>query len=73
MRNELKRNLPVGLLETAWETCQILWKTKRNRLTVVREAVKKVIFLVVRPLRPKPPPPRLSGHRIFFFFFFKTM
>ena len=27
----------------------------------IREAAKKVVFLVVRPLRPLPPPLRLSG------------
>ena len=31
-----------------------------------REAAKKVLFLVARPLRPSAPPPRLSGHRNFF-------
>ena len=32
----------------------------------LREAAKKVLFLVVRPLRPLPPP-RLSGHKELFF------
>ena len=33
---------------------------------LVREAAKKVLSLVARPLRPLAPPPRLSGHRNFF-------
>ena len=36
----------------------------------VREAAEKVIFLMVRPLRPNPLPLDLSGH-IFFEFFFE--
>ena len=42
--------------------------TKPRRTMVIREAAKKVIFLVARLLRPYPPPPtlELSGHRNIF-------
>ena len=36
-----------------------------ERLVVLREAAKKVIFLMVRPLRPYPSPLQLSGHPFF--------
>ena len=35
----------------------------------LREAAKRAIFLVARPLRPYLLPLELSGHRNFFFFF----
>ena len=38
-----------------------------NQLIVLtlREAAKKVIFLMAGPLKPNPPPPELNGRRNF--------
>ena len=36
-------------------------------IVIVREAAKKVLLLMTRPIRPYPPPPNgLNGHRTFF-------
>ena len=62
----------TGLGEDSSEREPTSYSQGHDLKTLFRKAVKKVIFFVVRPLRPLPPPPsaRLVVIGTFFFFFF---